>query len=219
MNSNSNSNTMTFIDLVEIVQKLQQQVAPIGSVVAFVGTNPPQDWIICDGSALSRTLYPDLYSVIGTNYGAGFDLNGNKVVNCDFNVPDFRGYFLRGMDSSGKNRDPDSTQRVSLYTGGNTGTNLGSIQSDSFASHNHGITDTGHSHGFNIPNGESFTVSYPNWGTGTALVRAGSGTNGPNAPAHWLGISGSLTGITINNNGSNETRPKNVNVNWIIRCK
>ena len=44
---------------------------PIGTQVAYGGTTVPTGWLICDGSAVSRTVYADLFSVIGTSYGAG----------------------------------------------------------------------------------------------------------------------------------------------------
>lgn len=44
---------------------------PIGSVIAFAGSNAPVGYLMCDGSAVSRTTYADLFAVIGTTYGAG----------------------------------------------------------------------------------------------------------------------------------------------------
>ena len=44
---------------------------PIGTQVAYGGITPPSGWLICDGSAISRTTYADLFAVIGTSYGAG----------------------------------------------------------------------------------------------------------------------------------------------------
>ena len=44
---------------------------PIGAVVAYSGSNEPSGWLICDGRAISRTSYSNLFNVIGTTYGAG----------------------------------------------------------------------------------------------------------------------------------------------------
>lgn len=52
-----------------------------GFVCPFAGTTAPDGWLICDGSAVSRTTYADLFAVIGTTYGAG---DGNST----FNLPD-----------------------------------------------------------------------------------------------------------------------------------
>lgn len=51
----------------------------------------------CDGRAISRSTYADLYALIGTSFG-----NGNGVST--FNIPDYRGLFLRGWDGN-SNRD------------------------------------------------------------------------------------------------------------------
>ena len=54
----------------------------LGSIAYAGGTR--YFWLPCDGSAVSRTVYDDLYDVIGTSFGDG---NGSTT----FNVPDFRG--------------------------------------------------------------------------------------------------------------------------------
>lgn len=56
----------------------------IGEIIAFAGpTSPDSRWLTCDGASLLRTDYPDLFTVIGTTYGA--------VDGTHFNVPDLRG--------------------------------------------------------------------------------------------------------------------------------
>lgn len=63
---------------------------PAGAVTAYAGNGSvPSGWLLCDGRAVSRTTYSKLFSAIGTIYGAG---NGSTT----FNIPDFRGKFLRG---------------------------------------------------------------------------------------------------------------------------
>ena len=54
-----------------------------------------------------------------------------------FNLPDYRGRFLRGLDSSGEGRDPDLMARYAMNPGGATQDNVGSIQDDNFKSHSH----------------------------------------------------------------------------------
>ena len=53
---------------------------PIGSMLPYGNVNPPAGWLVCDGSAVSRTTYADLFSVIGTNYGEG---DGTTTFNLD----------------------------------------------------------------------------------------------------------------------------------------
>lgn len=64
---------------------------PVGCVIAFASDSAtiPTGFILCNGAAFSRTTYANMFGSIGTLYGAG---DGSTT----FNVPDFRGRFLRG---------------------------------------------------------------------------------------------------------------------------
>jgi len=66
---------------------------PVGTLFPFAGdvSTPPTGFLACDGSAVSRTMYPDLFSAIGTTYGPG---DGSTT----FNLPDEE--FLKGMANS-----------------------------------------------------------------------------------------------------------------------
>lgn len=66
---------------------------PIGTQVAYGGAVPPTGWLICDGSAVSRTQYADLFAVIGTSYGEG---DGSTT----FNLPNKKGRVSAGYDST-----------------------------------------------------------------------------------------------------------------------
>ncbi|MFN6037883.1 MAG: phage tail protein [Bacteroidota bacterium] len=103
---------------------------PAGVISAFGGSVAPSGYLLCQGQAVSRTgIYAKLFAAIGVAYGAG---DGSTT----FNVPDFRGMFLRGLDGVAGN-DPDKSTRTASATGGNTGNNLGSKQTDEFKSHTH----------------------------------------------------------------------------------
>lgn len=71
---------------------------PIGSVIAYSGSNEPSGWLICDGRAISRTSYSNLFNVIGTTYGAG---DGSTT----FNLPDYRDRVPVGLDSNDSDFD------------------------------------------------------------------------------------------------------------------
>jgi len=62
-----------------------------GVISIFGGTVAPSGWMICDGAAVSRTTYAELFAAIGTTYGTG---NGTST----FNIPDFRGRVPTGFD-------------------------------------------------------------------------------------------------------------------------
>ncbi|WP_417805287.1 phage tail protein [Thalassospira lucentensis] len=63
----------------------------IGTVSAFAMPTAPEGWLVCDGSAVSRTDYADLFAAIGTVWG-----HGDQITT--FNLPDLRGEFVRGFD-------------------------------------------------------------------------------------------------------------------------
>lgn len=75
------NNDPSYIDGIKWVVDVESG-APVGSLMPYAGTTPPDGWLICDGSEISRTTYARLFSVIGTTYGAG---DGNS----SFNIPNF----------------------------------------------------------------------------------------------------------------------------------
>lgn len=87
----------------------------VGEIVTIPFTTVPFGFVECDGRALDRNAYPDLFDAIGDLYGLG------SVINT-FKVPDYRGYALRALDS-GAGIDPN---RV-----------IGSKQDDMFKTHFH----------------------------------------------------------------------------------
>lgn len=66
---------------------------PAGIVMPFAGSVAPQGYLLCDGSAVSRSTYATLFAVIGTTYGTG---DGSTT----FNVPDISGRVVIGPSST-----------------------------------------------------------------------------------------------------------------------
>lgn len=66
---------------------------PTGMVVPYAGAVAPDGWLLCQGQAVSRTTYAQLFSVIGTTYGSG---DGSTT----FNLPDMRGRVAVGSDAN-----------------------------------------------------------------------------------------------------------------------
>jgi len=89
----------------------------IGTVSAFAMPTAPEGWLVCDGSAVSRTDFADLYATIGTVWGDGDEIT-------TFNLPDLRGEFIRGFDDG---------------RGVDDGREFASAQADEFKSHNHNL--------------------------------------------------------------------------------
>lgn len=80
--------------------------SPTGSVIAFAGSTAPTGWLICDGTAVSRTTYADLFTIIGTSYGSG---DGSTT----FNVPDLIRRAPLGKGSSDSLGDSDGVAAAS----------------------------------------------------------------------------------------------------------
>ncbi|NEO83329.1 MAG: tail fiber protein [Spirulina sp. SIO3F2] len=170
---------------------------PIGTILAYgglvdgnaKGELAKQGWLVCDGEAMSRDDYTELYAVIGGSFGDGDNVK-------TFNLPDLRGRFLRGVDH-GTGHDPDASSRGASAERGNTGDKVGSAQDDEFKAHHHPlpqvVADTGGRYGQPVGSGSSLGLTWPGF----------NGTPTPNSQ----------------DVGGHETRPKNIYVNWIIKAK
>jgi len=123
---------ITLAQLSATLQGLMNSIAP-GLISAYGGAAAPTGYLLCDGSAVSRTTYAALFSAIGTAYGIG---DGSST----FNVPDLRGQFLRGVTGASAN-DPDAASRTATNSG-NSGNNVGSVQGYQVQSHNHTFSST-----------------------------------------------------------------------------
>ena len=100
----------------------------IGRVTINPSTSVPAGSLLCEGAAVSRTTYAELFEVIGTTYGIG---NGSTT----FNLPDMRGVFVRGW-AHGSADDPDRASRTNRGDGV-TGDRIGTRQVGHPGSHRH----------------------------------------------------------------------------------
>lgn len=66
---------------------------PPGVILQYSSLTPPSGWLICDGSAVSRTTYSALFAIIGVSFGSG---NGSTT----FNLPNFKGRVPVGYDNA-----------------------------------------------------------------------------------------------------------------------
>lgn len=94
------------------------EVEPIGTIFAFAGNDIPAGYLPCNGGAISRTTYADLFAVIGTTYGTG---DGSTT----FNLPNLTDKFIQGSDTAGTVKSaglPNITgRRVASWGGGDSG--------------------------------------------------------------------------------------------------
>lgn len=126
--------TETAVDArIDAAETLLNQVATrikIGEVITWATEVLPTSFLECDGSAISRSSYSSLYNILGTRYGVGDGLT-------TFNLPDYRGQFLRGVSgTSGK--DPDASSRLNRGDG-TTGNVIGTKQTSQNLAHSHSL--------------------------------------------------------------------------------
>lgn len=93
---------------------------PVGAIMYYAAATAPSGWLNCDGTAVSRSFYSNLFAVVSARFGAG---DGSTT----FNLPELRGEFIRCFDAS---RGIDSSRT------------FGSSQADELRSHTHKIINT-----------------------------------------------------------------------------
>ncbi len=185
------------VSLVADANGVVKQVAPnpVGEIIIYPLAVPPSGYLTCDGSAVSRTTYADLFNVLGTSYGDG---DGSTT----FNLPDLRGEFIRGWDN-GAGNDPDSGTRTDRGDG-TTGNNVGTKQNDAIR---------------NIIGRTTYIGNDVYAGRVTGAFRAYN--NGGTLPYHTTSDSGS--GWTKDFDASrvvptaNDNRPRNIAMHFCIR--
>lgn len=127
---------------------------PVGTIQMYGGSTAPSGWLLCDGSAINRTTYASLYSVISTTYGSG---DGSTT----FNVPDLRG---RTAVGAGTGVYPGTSTNL-------TARSLGDMNGhEALQSHNHNAASNG------------YTVPGKDGGWNWRQTNSGTSTNYKNTP-------------------------------------
>ena len=133
----------------------------VGTIKPWGKATAPVGYVLCDGAAISRTDYADLFAVISTTYGAG---NGSTT----FNVPNLQGKTPQGYDGS--------TYNLAATGGANTVTvavtNNQAVSATSTVTNNQSVTMTG-----DIGN-TSLTTAQLASHTHTLLLRGGPSGSG-----------------------------------------
>lgn len=77
----------------EMVRLAEINRNPTGMISPYAGSAAPDNWLLCDGSEISRTDYAALFAVIGETYGAG---DGSNT----FALPNLKGRAVVGVDAA-----------------------------------------------------------------------------------------------------------------------
>lgn len=80
-------------DLAEAIEDALRLIVPAGTVFPTGRSSAPEGFLMCEGQAVSRSTYAELFSAISTTYGPG---NGTTT----FNLPDLRGRVPVGADGA-----------------------------------------------------------------------------------------------------------------------
>ena len=170
-------------------------VQPIGTVICFAGINIPSNYMLCDGTKLLISEYSDLFKVIGQTFNQS-DTDSTLY----FNLPDFRGVFLRGLDN-GKGKDVGRV--LGSYQNDSTKLPNNKFSTDSNGNHTHSYTRS-----FYQYNG----LYHPD-----NTVSIATGLDNPtNTPSGAISAAGSHSHI-VTSGGDLETRPINISINYIIK--
>lgn len=171
---------------------------PAGSLTAYAGSSAPTGWLLCDGAAVSRTTYADLFAAIGTTFGTG---DGSTT----FNLPDLRGRAPIGAGTG------DASDATAHTLGSKSGTETVTLNTTQIPAHAHSITDPGHKHTDDAG------------GTGFVVQKTGLGTLAIGAGSDYVvetRTGSATTGVTTGNlggSGAHSNMPPTLAVNWIVK--
>jgi microcystin-dependent protein len=195
----------------EITLSYSGSTFPAGIMFPYGGASAPSGWLLCDGSAVSRATYSDLFTAISTTFGVG---DGTTT----FNLPDTARKVLVGAGGTG-------TATLANTVGATGGAETHTLTTAELSTHSHGVTDSGHSHGVtdsghtHTYDDELSTLNVTSSGA-SAVIKTGPTTLNTNSATTGISINSATTGISTSNAGSgtahNNMQPSLV-TNYIIK--
>lgn len=132
---------------------IDRGLGPPGALLDYAGADAPPGWLVCDGSAVSRTTYAALFAAIGTTWGAG---DGSTT----FHLPDFRRRVAVGAGGA-------ATAALGSTVGSIGGAETEALTVAQIPSHSHGSgtlatsREGEHSHSITIDSGTGATRNVP----------------------------------------------------------
>lgn len=179
-------------------------VMPIGSMIMYpIAAEPSSKWKICEGQALNKNTYADLFDVIGYNFGGS---------GTTFNLPNMKGKFLAGYDLSG------AAEYQTIGSGGGSNSVTLTAAQSGVPPHLHtataSVNDPGHSHQFRRGQGSS----------GSGAADRSDASNVDSGFETTLSSDTNITvGVTVANSiaqnasDAHENRPEFIVFPWMIK--
>jgi len=188
--SSITANNSSYVDT-----QIATSSSPIGSIVMHSSNTIPSGWLLCDGSQVSQATYANLFAIIGATYN-----NGTTPSVGNFILPNFRGRYARGVGANAS---------IICET-----TTIGQTSVGQVGKHSH----------------QSATMNTDTQGTTTTqtVVKSASGAIGlvlthavvSNGVITTTATNGTSTTTTDTYNPAlltDETRPNNISINYIIK--
>lgn len=148
----------------ELLQVIGNSRTPIGTIISYAGANAPQGYLLCQGQAISKSEYAELYLAIGDLY------SNDETAEGFFNVPDLRECVPVGIGTNSTN----SIASHDVYE-------LGQFKDDQLQGHSHALEWSNGSPNYNLGGLYSGGGSYNSNSTGaTELTIKGVATDGEN---------------------------------------
>ncbi len=200
-------------NLTQLYHAMRKLCAPAGQIIMWgAGSQSfPEGFLRCDGHAVSRTIYADLYAVLGTRHGVG---DGATT----FNLPDFRNRFIMGEGAAvtAGAKAGCSSQTVSGNVSGNT--NKHTLTTSQMPSHDHRVKSTDSAHnwtgGFGQTNSTDVFTGH-SYGTKGWYSTNGSGNN---LMENTGGNQGHSHGVNLNFTSNEfDNRPDFITMHYLIR--
>ena len=197
--SNVESALNTLYDSIDVAT-----ILPTGSIIPYMGTSAPENYLICDGTTYNIADYQKLADHIKANFGSYNKFGGDGTTT--FAVPDLRGEFLRG-----------------------SGTNSHTNQGNGAAVGTHQNATTIPKIGIDQSNSQMYLPNIPNGGTGSNAYWGNDFDKSLSASIYGKTYTATNLNAKIkfsatynqdmNNNAVISIRPTNTSVNYIIKVK
>jgi len=182
------------------ILRLFGTIVPTGVILPYAGSAAPDNgWLLCDGAAVSRAGYPDLFKRLGTTYGAG---DGSTT----FNLPDLRGRVPVGEDGSA------ARLSASDALGNSGGTPISNMPNHAHGGAVGASGDIVHDHNLNY-----FGVAYATGGTFHNLYTPDGGSNPLQTGTNRQTLNHAHTISAEGTGGAMDNMPPYQVVNYIIR--